>query len=90
MNVLECAGSNACQQYCEALRSQGVAVEIDETGCNVPAMFTVEADGIVFDPKPAEEAIQNAELVNSLGGALCGVLIERNQNDPEREAVTNL
>lgn len=90
MNVLECAGSNACRQYCEALRSQGVAVEIDEAGCNVPAMFTVEADGVVFDPKPAEEAIQNSELVNNLGGAVCGVLIERTKYDPEREAVTEL
>jgi hypothetical protein len=90
MDVLECAGSNTCQQYCEALRSQGVAVEIDEAGCNVPAMFTVEKDSVVFDPTPAEEAIQNADLVNNLGGALCSVLIERRQADPEQKTVTEL
>lgn len=90
MNVLECAGSNACRQYCEALRSQGVAVEIDETGCNVPAMFAIEADGVVFDPKPAEEGIQNSDLVNNLGGALCSVLIERKQADPEQKTVERL
>ena len=90
MNVLECAGSNACRQYCEALRSQGVAVEIDEAGCNVPAMFTIEKDGVTFDPTAAEETLQNTELVNTLGGALCSVLLERGSDDPEQKAVTEL
>ncbi len=90
MDVLECAGSNACRQYCEALRSQGVAVEINEAGCNVPAMFTIDKDGVVFDPTPAEQAIQNTDLVNNLGGALCSVLIERRQADPEQKTVTEL
>lgn len=90
MNVLECAGSNVCRQYCEALRSQGVAVEIDEAGCNVPAMFTIEKDGVTFDPAPAEEDLQNAELVNTVGGALCGVLIEYSKNDPEADVVGEL
>ncbi len=90
MNVLECAGSNACRQYCEALRSQGVAVEFGEAGCNVPEMFTIEADDVAFDPKLAEEGIKSSDLVNTLGGALCGVLIERTQNDPEAAAVGEL
>lgn len=87
---LECADSNACQQYCKALRSQGVAAEIDEAGCNVPAMFTIEKDGVTFDPTPAEEALQNTELVNTLGGALCNVLLERGAADPEQKAVGEL
>lgn len=90
MEALECAGVGACRQYCEALRSQGVAVEIGEAGCNVPAMFTIEQDGIVFDPKPAEEAIENAELVEHLGGALCNILLEHAQDNPEERSVETL
>jgi hypothetical protein len=90
MEALECAGSNACRQYCEALRSQGVAVEIGEAGCNVPAMFTFEQDGIVFDPKPAEEAVENTELVEQLGGALCNVLVDHLRDNPEERPVQTL
>ena len=90
MNVLECAGSNACQKYCEALRSQGVAVEIDEAGCNVPEMFTIKADCVAFDPTLAGAGFKSTELVNALGGALCSELIERTQNDPEADVVCEL
>lgn len=89
MKRLECAGSNACRQYCEALRSQGVDVKFDG-GCNVPAMFTVEEDGISFDPTAAEGGLGDSELINTLGGALCNTLIERTQNDPELAVVGEL
>lgn len=91
MDRLECAGSNACRQYCEALRSQSVAVELDEVGCNVPAMFSVEKDGISFEPKTTHESgVKDTELVDKLGGALCSVLIERMQGDPEFSTVSEI
>ena len=90
MDALGCAGSEFCRQYCEALRSQRVAVVYDKAGCNVPAMFTIKTTGIDFDPKPVEDAIRNTELVNYIGGTLCGVLIERTGKSPELQAVVKL
>ena len=90
MERLECAGTNACRQYCEALLSQGVDVKFDGGTCNVPAMFTVEEDGISFEPTATEGGLRNSELVDTLGGALCGILIERTQNDPELPIVGEL
>ena len=91
MKPLECAGSDVCRQYCLALDAQGVEVAIDdEAGCNVPAMFEVSDEGISFDPKPRDADLRNPEIVDSLGGALCGVLIERTKNDSEREIVDDL
>jgi hypothetical protein len=89
MEGLNCAGSNACKQYCEALLMQGVAVDF-EAGCNVPAMFSVTDKGIDFDPTHNEAGIQNPDLINTLGGALCGTLIERTALDPERQFVDRL
>lgn len=86
-----CSGSNACRQYCEAMRSQGIAVEFGADGCNVPSMLKVNKKAITFNPVVAgPESIQNPELVNKLCGALIGVLVERAENADENQAVGEL
>jgi hypothetical protein len=53
-------------------------------------MFKVEGNEVTFSPTAGEEGIQNAELIDSLGGALCKTLIESQMGDPERGAVAEL
>lgn len=90
MDRFNCSGTNTCRQYCEALRSQGVEVAITDDGCNVPDMFTIKGDKVVFDPSAAENTLNNPELVQSVGGALCGVLLENENAQQERKAVAEL
>lgn len=91
MARLECAQADACQQYCQALRTQGVEV-VAETGCNVPDMFNVDNTGVSFDPKMSGEASidSNPDLINVLGGSLFMVLNERAARSAELLATSEL
>jgi hypothetical protein len=82
MENLECANSGACRQYCEALRAQGADIEFSENGCNAPSLFEITEDSVVFNPGEYNSEA-SPTLVNSLGGALCDVLVQHQQSANE-------
>lgn len=90
MSELECIGTNACRKYCEALLANGVDVCSDGGDCNVPSMFNIGEKSVVFDPRTTEEGIQNPDLVNNIGGALCQVLLEHSSTESDRSDIEEL
>lgn len=92
MSRFECAGTDACQIYCDALKAHGVAVEIGDGArdCNVPDMFTVNDEAVSFSPKENQTGIKIPDLVGELGGRLCQVLVEHAQDSPEQAKVNEL
>lgn len=87
MDRFECTNSGACRQYCEALQAQGVEIVMTPDGCNAPDLFEIGEDGVTFNPTGE---IENPSLVNTLGGALCDVLVRQQHAGPEHEEASKL